>query len=133
MNSVSVYLKSNLSYEVRIAAFTRLTPKECRVGGLLEVRESKTIRHKARVRRYAVQEVEPGMGGRRFKVTKPGGEEWYHLLLVPQTRQETYHRCECRGYETSGECTHLAALLTLCGAGHLPEPAPLPAPVANGG
>jgi hypothetical protein len=125
--SASVALPSNRSYEIRVAFWDRVTPDGTPLVGVLEIREQKNIRHKVRVRRYAVAEQVAQKEGRKFRVTKPGGADWYHCRLAtdPKGEQSQHDECECHQYlKGTGPCVHLQALRALLTRGELPPTTP---------
>lgn len=128
MNAMSFALPSNVTYAIRTAVWQPATDKI----GVLEVHESRDIRSKkppkVKVRRYAVlEETDPKVhrGLRIFKLTKPGGTEWYRCRIAPHAID--HDSCECNhGQRDVSPCTHLQCLRALLGRGEF-RPAEAPA------
>lgn len=103
---IFVVLPANRTYDRRLACFEILSPGIA----VLQVTEidSRRKADKSRVRRYAVKEEDRADGGRVFRLTKPGGEEFYHVLL--SDNQAQLDRCGCRAFESGKNCVHTQAV-----------------------
>ena len=121
MKTFAKGLKPTKTKACRTAHWTLYTAPGFFCGGVLQIDESVKTNTKVYARRYAVQELPPGPDGRRFKLSKPKAmkEDPYFVLLVPPGRG--FHRCDCRGYEKGGTCTHVEALTAFAA-----EPGALP-------
>lgn len=84
--------------------------------GVLEVQEQKTDHSPVLASRYAVTFLAGG-SVLQYRVTKPRGEEFYHVTLVPDA--EHLDECECMGFLAYRHCKHAEALRAHFSAGHL--------------
>lgn len=94
--------------------------------GVMTIVEAKSDGRKEKRRRYLVHEdTRKDDGGRVFKVTKPGGGEWYWVFLAySENQNSSYSTCECRGHEAGYECAHVQGLRALCSKKHIYSPFP---------
>lgn len=117
---VTVEMEPNATYRIRHATlirivFSQLAPEKP-FTGVLEICERNGPKSEPRYSRYAIKEVPlPDGVDRRFRLTKPGGRDWYFVLLEPNG----YDRCECEGYHSHGRCKHTTALRKFFDLGHL--------------
>ncbi len=94
--------------------------------GVREIREQHGDSGKPKCSRYAVKETKehaPGVTNvRRFRLTKPGGAEWYFVYL-PNDTERDWDICDCVGYTKYHTCKHTRAMRALLDAGELDEKA----------
>ncbi len=78
---------------------------------MIEIREARTETSEPKSARYAVRR-EPAPDGNThwFRLTKPGGLEWYHVLLA---EPGGFDVCECKAFDKSGNCKHIQAMRAL--------------------
>lgn len=115
--SFFIALKPNQTFPVRQAVWTPATMPTGPTIGVLSVVERRSEKGIATISRYAVLELE-FVGGRRFKVTKPGGKEVYYTFLSASGPE--YDECDCDGFQAHNRCKHSEAIRGLQLAGHLP-------------
>jgi hypothetical protein len=115
---VTVSLPPNRTHAVRSATFIRVSARP--LIGVVEIREQRSERSKAKSSRYALRDDSDGeYTGRMFRLTKPGGRERYWTIL--SCKGDEYDSCTCRGFEAFGVCKHIHALRGLLEEGHLNE------------
>ena len=118
MNSFTEKLHANKTYGHRYAIWTPVENLGGPNVGVLAVVEAKTALGKKTVSRYAVLELDFD-GGRRFKLTKPGGAEVYFVNLpVDPTENEA---CDCQGFSQHAHCKHIEGLTPFVRRGLLPR------------
>lgn len=114
----TVRLPGTKTKPFRSASFLRVSLAEGRLTGILTVDEKTTEVSRLSTQRYALQlrRTEKD-GSRTFRLTKPGGVEWYYVCLA--AGHDVYDTCECIAFEKMGGCRHLASLRALDREGHL--------------
>ena len=101
-------LPPNKTYPCRHVTVIQAFPGHPTAVGVIEVRESKTPTGKPKCSRYAVRRDDaPSDNERCFKLTKPGGAEWYFVLIGAPPQ------CECHSFLKSGTCKHIQAMHAL--------------------
>lgn len=79
-----------------------------------------TITKGAKVEDYTISEFQPGAGweGQAFRLDKPNGEH-YNVFVC---RRGQNHLCDCKGFESCGNCKHHDAVRHLLWEGELDDP-----------
>ena len=119
MNVETVELEPRGEFKCRFCTFVRVTASNETPAGVIEIRESRRPDTKVECRRYAIKEVPVDFkGDRGFRLTKPGGEEWYNPYIARKT-DGVCDSCDCKGFCQYDRCVHVEAIHKLIEKGLL--------------
>lgn len=114
MTPLTAPLPANKTHQHRASLLMWAGPS--RRLGVLEVQEQEAADSPVRPSRYAVSLLAGG-SVLEYRVTKPRGEEFYRVTIVPDAPAED--SCECWGFLRHRHCKHAEALRAHHDAGHL--------------